>query len=215
MTQECYISATSTTHQDRANEIIGPCGPCSWINLLGLKGSFDLEKELAEIGRLKPFYASTFVSYLLWAEKYGVDVIVYVDSTEISQGMFNMMFSYENIPKEERDLMRKQAIDLVRSVVKRNKNKIHLLETAPIQCIDALLDQDFLVAFNIAATFPDYDKLIGHLRVCVGKENGRYVILDSYFGKITRTREEMIQDIANVDILGGTHEIVGYKKIIS
>lgn len=210
--QNCYISSTLTTHKDRAHEIIGPCGPCSWINLLELKGSFELEKELAEIGRLKPFYASSFISFLLWAEKYNVNVKVYTSSFEISEAAFKNMFDYENIPEEKRLSMKKEAINLVNDVVSRYKNKIHLLKGDPIVLIDKLLDNNFRVAFNVACKFPSQEYLLGHMRVCVKKENGRYIILDSYFGKLNYTREEMIRDLDNVAKIGGNYDLAAYKK---
>ena len=46
------------------SKIVGPCGPCSFINLTGIKGSIKLEKELAEIGRIKPFHASSYTAFL-------------------------------------------------------------------------------------------------------------------------------------------------------
>lgn len=210
--QDCYISSTSTTHKDRAHEIIGPCGPCSWINLLELKGSFELEKELAEIGRLKPFYASTFISFLLWAQKYGVDVDVYTSSFEISEGTFNNMFSFEGISEEKQTSMKEEANNLVKNVVSHYRNKLHILKDKPIDLIDNLLNNGFRVAFNVACKFPPQEDFVGHMRVCVRKENGRYIILDSYLGKLNYTREEMIRDITNLEKISGTYHIAAYKN---
>jgi len=71
MRESCYRSS---------NKIIGPCGPCSFINLIGLKGSPKLERELQESGRMKPFYATNFTSFLVWAEKYKVGIRIFVES---------------------------------------------------------------------------------------------------------------------------------------
>lgn len=171
-----------------------------------------MEKELAEIGRLKPFHASTFVSYLLWAEKYSVDLEVYISSFEISECSFKSMFDYEKIPEEKRLFMKKEAINFVSSVVSRYKNKLQILKGRPINLIDMLLSDGFRVAFNVACKFPFHDKLLGHARVCVRKENNKYIILDSYFGKLVYTREEMIRDLDNVAKIGGTYGVVAYKK---
>ena len=99
--EKCYITSTITTHKDRKKEIVGPCGPCSFINLVGLEGSFELEKRLSEMGRMKPFWASDFTSYLIWAEYFNKKIEVFVTQTDISDGTFKMIFEYEKIPSKK------------------------------------------------------------------------------------------------------------------
>ena len=123
----CYITSTRTTHKHRRNEIIGPCGPCSFINLVKLKGSFKLEKKLAQMGRLRPFYASDFTSFLIWAEHFKKKIEVYTQNLNISSGTFKMMFKYEKIPKGKQKKLRDECLNRHNEIVQRNKNRIHLL----------------------------------------------------------------------------------------
>jgi hypothetical protein len=90
--ENCYITSLRTTHKDKPKEIIGPCGSCSFINMVGLNGNFKLEKKMAEMGRLKPFHISNFTSFLIWSEYFNKKIKVIVSDLKIQDGLFDMIF---------------------------------------------------------------------------------------------------------------------------
>jgi hypothetical protein len=179
--ESCYLSA---------NKIIGPCGPCSFINLVGLSGKPELEQELAEEGRLKPFYASDFTSFLLWADKYNIKIKVFVEDTNLPEGLFQMMFKYEKIPVEKQESMKKELNLRHKSIIKKFRKNIFELSGNPIDKIDNLLKEGYAVAFNIADYFGG-DFLVGHQRVVYGKKDKFFLIKDSKYGLMKLTEEEM------------------------
>ncbi|MEI7718704.1 MAG: hypothetical protein WCI72_02460 [archaeon] len=210
MKESCYITSTRTTHKHRKKEIIGPCGPCTFINLIGLKGSFKLEKRLVELGRLKPFYASNISSFILWAKKYKKEIIIYTEDTKMSNGTFKMMFRYENIPKEKQKELKKQAIERYEKIIKENKSKINIIKEKPLKIIDKLLANEYSVAFNMADYF-GHSFLTGHLRVCYKKDDKFYYIKDSKEGLMKLTKKEMQKGFSNLKKIGSKQEIIAYK----
>ncbi|MFH1500802.1 MAG: hypothetical protein ABIE22_02545 [archaeon] len=127
------------------SKIIGPCGPCSFINLTGLKGTAKLEEQLAELGRLKPFHASTYSAFLVWMGKYHADMEVFTESKKLNNKMFELMFYYEKIPKKLQSKYKQQAIKLIEKRNKKYSSKIKLLKR-PIKKLDELLNKGYLVA---------------------------------------------------------------------
>jgi len=209
--EKCYITSTKTTHKDKKNEIIGPCGPCSFINLIGIKGSFELEKELAEIGRMKPFYASNFTSFLIWGEHFGQEIQIHTEDLNISEGTFQMMFKYEKITKEKKKEMKNECLERHKKIIDKKKDKIHILKDKPLEVIDKLLDKGYWVAFNMADFF-DTNFLVGHSRVCYKNENDIYYIKDSREGILKLTKDEMENHLNNVKEIDGTFYLIAYKK---
>ena len=207
---DCYITSVRTTHKDRKNEIIGPCGPCSFINLVGLKGSFELEKELAEMGRMKPFYASNFTSFLIWAEHFNKEIELYVENLDISEGAFETMFKYEKIPKEKQEALKEECLRRHAQIIQRNKSRIHILKDEPLKIIDNLLAKGYYVAFDMADYF-DRDFLVGHLRVCYKKEGVSYFIKDSREGLLKLSRKQMKEHLGNLKKINSYFEVIGYK----
>ena len=210
MKEPCYITSTITTHADRKKEIIGPCGPCTFINLIGLKGNFELEKELVESGRLKPFYASNISSFILWAKKYKKEIIIYTEDTKLSNGTFKMMFRYENIPKEKQKELKKQAIKRYEKIIKENKSKINVIKGNPLKMMNKLLTDGYSVAFNMADYF-SHSFLTGHLRVCYKKDDKFYYIKDSKEGLMKLTKKEIQKGFSNLKRIGSKQEIIAYK----
>jgi len=208
--EHCYITSTLTTHKERKDEIIGPCGPCSFINLIGLDGSFELEKKLAEMGRMKPFYASNFTSFLIWSEYFNKEIEVYVENPDISEGTFNMIFKYEKIPKEKQKELKEECLRRHSQIIQKNKDKIHILKDKPLKVIDDLLSRGYAVAFNMADYF-DKDFLVGHSRVCYQKKNSVYYIKDSREGILKFSKKQMEEQLNNVKKMKGTFDIIGYK----
>ena len=213
--EKCYITSTRTTHKNRKNEIIGTCGPCSFINLVGLKGSFELEKQLAEMGRMKPFYASNFTSFLIWGEHFNKEIMVYTQNVNISDGTFEMMFKYEKIPKEKQEGLKNKCLKRHSQIILRNKSRIKIIEDTPLKIIDYLLDEGHSLIFSMADYFGG-NFLVSHYKVCYGKKNNEYLIKDSGFGdvegvyKITKGRME--RELHNIKKMNGTLDIISYKK---
>ena len=203
MEEKCYKSA---------NEIIGPCGPCSFINLIGLKGSPKLEKDLQKIGRLKPFYPSDFTSFLVWAKKYNLGFVIYAKHLDLEEKTFQMMYKYEKIPKHKQKEMRKQCEERRRKIIDENKDKVNKLIKDPLDQIDKLLTKGYVVAFTIAEDYKKRGFLVGHMRVCYKKDKDTYYIKDSGRGLLELTKKDMKFDLDNQGKIGAKFEIVGYKK---
>ncbi len=193
------------------SKVIGSCGACSFINLVGLKGSAKLEKELAEGGRMKPSWASDFTSFLLWGEKYGFDFKIFVERTFVSKEVLEMMIKYENISKNEQEKFKKEVASNHNKIVKRNKDKINLLNVNPLRKIDSLLRQNYSVAFAIADKI-DRDFLVGHMRVAYGMKKKKYLIKDSVFGLMELTQKEMKRHLNNLKEINGNYEIIACKN---
>lgn len=203
MKEKCYISA---------KKIIGPCGPCSFINLIGLKGSAKLEEELSELGKLKPFNLSDFTSFLLWSNKYKKDIEIYVNSTKISEGLFKFIFNYEKVPKGKRKELKEKANKRHSKIVQRYKNKIKKIGKNPLEKIDELLENGYWVAFCEAHKFKNKKGLVGHFKVAYKKENGNYLIKDSAKGLDELPRKKMRQQLNNLKKMKGPYNIIAYKK---
>lgn len=211
MKQNCYITSLRTTHKNRINEIIGPCGPCSFINLINLNGCFELEKELSQMGRLKPFFASNFTSFLIWSNYYKINIQVYTNNLKIPNKMFEMMFKFEKIPNNKQEKLKNECLLRQKEIVEENKNKIHLFKEKPIEIIDKLLDKNYIVAFNMADFF-DKDFLVSHFRVCYKKDNEIYYIKDSREGLIELNKDEMLKHLNNLKAINTPSDIIGYKE---
>ena len=197
-----------------ANKIIGPCGPCTFINLIGLKGDPKLEKKLQKIGRIKPFYASDFTSFLVWAEKYKLNVKVFVEKLKLKEGTFKMMFKYENIPKEKQQQKRKECIKRREDIIRKNKGKIFLLKKDPLKQIDELLTKGYSVAFTLGFHEKGKNFIVGHMRVAYKKEKSIYFIKDSEHGLLKLSEKEMKQDLKNLKVIGSNYEIIALKTKI-
>jgi hypothetical protein len=207
-----YITSVKTTHKHRKSEIIGPCGPCTFINLIDLKGSFELEKKLASSGRLKPLYMSDFTSFLLWAKKYKKDLEIYTSQIKTPEGTFRMAFKYEKIPKEKQKRIKEKVIKRRNKILEKNKDKINLFKGDFLKLIDKLLSEGKLVAFTVGTIQSKTKEIVGHFRVCYKKEKGIYFIKDSSKGHMKLTRAQMKRDIGLLDKISSKKEIIAYKN---
>lgn len=205
MKEKCYITSVITTHKDRRDEIIGPCGPCSFVNLVGLEGSFDLEKKLAEMGRLKPFHISNFTSFLIWAKYYGKDFRIVVSDTKIGDEIFDIIFDYEKIPDEKKGLIKKECLERYEKILEENKDRIIVSDKDYLSVIDESLDEGYKIAFLVI-----FNKE-SHWVVCYKKEGGKYFIKDSARGLLELNKEELEEALDRFEDRGFSWEVIGYK----
>jgi len=210
--EKCYVTSTRNTHQNRKDEIIGTCGPCSFINLFGLKGNFNFEKELAEMGRLKPFHASNFSSFLIWAEYLKKDVTVYTSGLSISDKMFDMMYRYENTKEKNKKKFRQECLRRVNMILLKNEINIKIYKKDYLGLINFLLLKNKIVIFSMADDFFHDGNLISHYRVCYGKDGDDYLIKDSGFGDVEGilriSEKDMRKHLDNAKKVTGVNEIV-------
>lgn len=159
--------------------IIGPCGPCSFINLTGIKGSSKLEKELSELGRLKPFYLSTYGAFLVWGEKFHKNFQVYTTSTKIPKKAFDLIFYYEKTLPILKKKYRKQALGLSKERNKKYANKIQIIKKS-LKKLDTLLAENKKVGVSLAENYLNKEiKPVLHWVIAFKKEGENYYFMDS------------------------------------
>jgi len=211
MEEKCYITSTLTTHKHRKKEIIGPCGPCSFINLIKIKGNFELEKELAEIGRLKPFHACEYTAFLIWANKFKKKLKVFTSSRKINNKKLNLMIRYENVPKEKVKEYKKMARQWHEKIDKKFSNRIKLLRK-PLQKINELLEQNYRIAVLTSDFYFHKENPVPHWIVVFKKEKNKYWICDSANGIISLTKKQLEEGWKINRKQGFSIQLVAYKE---
>ncbi|VVB79942.1 Uncharacterised protein [uncultured archaeon] len=190
------------------------CGPCSFINLVGIKGSKKLELTLSNMGRLKPFHASTYSAFLVWADKHNKDILAFTSSRKLNKKMFELMIDYEKIPRSKQREFKDKANSLLKLRNKRFKNKINILKN-PFLKLDELLEKKYLVAFLTS------DFYLSRLRkpvphwIVVYKRKGRfYSCMDSAQtdGITILTRAQLEKGIKLNKSQGFMPQLVAYKR---
>lgn len=197
-----------------AKKIIGPGGPCSFINLTGLKGSPRFEKKLSEIGRLKPFHASTYSAFLEWAEKYKWDLTIYTKFKKLNNKMFNLMFFYEKTPKNLQGDYKKKAIKLIEKRNRKYASKIKLL-ISPINKLNELLKNDYKVAVLTSSYYLKKPRVpVSHWIVAYKRIGNKYYFMDSAKknGKTILTKEDLIKGFRLNKKIGFCPQLVSYKS---
>lgn len=179
LTKGCYISKSKTN-----------CGPCSFINLAGLKGNPKMEKELSDIGRIKPFYASDYTSFLVCADRHKKDVEAYTSSRQLNSKMFKLMIHFENIPENKRAEYIKKAINNHHKINKRFSQKIKTLRN-PLQKIDYFLNKNHKMAVLISDYYLKKKQPVPHWIVAFKKVGNKYYFMDSAKGIISLTKQEL------------------------
>jgi len=154
------------------------CGPCSFINLVGIKGSIVKERKLMKTGRIKPFHGSLYNSFLVWADKFGYDLEAYTFSRKINKRMIKLMVRYEKIPKSKVKDYTKKVKDLSLKRDKKYKDKIHFLEN-PIKKLNSLLDKGKKVAVLVSSCYMKWREPVPHWIVIYKKKKEIYYIMDS------------------------------------
>jgi len=188
------------------------CGPCSFINLAGLKGNKKLEEELASTGKLKPFKLSDYTSFLVWAKKYQVPLEFYTASKKIDSKLFKSMFRYENISKKSQSKYKKKIKSLFG---KRNKllGKNVILLKNPIKKLDELLHKNYLVAVGICNAYLKNSKSTSlHWVVAFKKIRNKYYFMDSGKGITISTKKQLKKAFKISKKQGFPAQLVAYKK---
>jgi hypothetical protein len=179
------------------------CGPCAFINLTGIKGNKKLEHELSEIGRLKPFHASDYISFLIWAKRFGLKFEVFtkyrkptkssIKSMKVS-GMIKSWKTFETSMNKR---------------VKRYSGDAHILKD-PIKTLNSLLENDYKVAV-ITSNFYARKNPTPHWIVAYKKEGKKYFFMDSSFGNINLTEKQLMKGFRLNKNFGFCPQLVAYK----
>lgn len=190
------------------------CGPCSFINLTGIKANKNTEFELSEIGRLKPFHASTYSAFLVWAKKFKKDLLVFTSSKKINKKMLRLMNFYEKVPKEKQNEFKIKAEKLLSFRNKKFENKIQILKSA-IRKLDQLLSQNYKVAFLTSDSYlNEKRKPVPHWIVAYAKKGDYYYFMDSAKsnGRTILTKKELAKGLKINKSQGFMPQLVAHKK---
>lgn len=204
MKERCYTAS---------GKVVGPCGPCSLINMLGWKGSARLEKSLADIGRVKPFNFCNFGSFLIWSRKYNLNLQIFVKRTAID--CLKSIYQTEKIPANKRRAMTLEATKKHRHIVAQNKNRIHIFSGSPVKKIDSLLAEGNRIAYLVALWRKKAHEWTGHWRVIYKKKGQRYFVKDSAIslapGLLVLNREQIKKSMADLPKIYASPQIVAFK----
>ncbi len=176
----------------------GYCGPCSFINLLGIKGSLKLERHLIEIGRAKPFFNSDWTSFLIWADLYKKDLEVYLTTTKFHKEKYINLEkdfdAFKNLPKKEFIKLTNSAGKRYQRLVKKYMSKIIIIRN-PLKKLDELLETRGSVVVSTNTFYAKESRKLPHFFVVYRKEGKYYHIMDSAFGLIKLTRSKLKKGI--------------------
>lgn len=180
---------------------------------MGLRGSPKLEKNLSAIGRIKPFFATDYTSFLVWAHKYKKDIEVYTTSKKLNKKMFRLMIYYEKIPKEKIKNYRVEAQNRHQEINKKFASKIRLLKR-PIQRLDDLLKNGYKVAVLISDYYLKRPrKPVPHWIVAFKKEIDKYYFIDSANGIISLTKQQLEEGFKINKKDGFNPQLIAYGKL--
>jgi len=201
MKQKCYVSK-SKIH----------CGPCAFINLIGLKGTPKLEERLSSIGRIKPFHASDYTSFLIWAQIYNKDVEVYTTSKKLNDKMLRLMIRYEKIPKNRIKDFKKRAMERHQKLNNEFSNKIRILKK-PLQKLIYFLDEGYKVAILTSDYYSHPKNPVPHWIVAFKRMGNKYYFMDSAKGIISLTKQQLERGFEINKKDGFNPQLVVYKKL--
>jgi hypothetical protein len=160
------------------SNLVGPCGPCSFINLSGIKGNVKKEKELSKLGRFKPFGGTEYTGFLEWGNKYNLPIRVFVTKNKVDRKMFDFIFETEKISKVKKKILMNKAIEHFNKQNERYKDKIELIKDIQAK-LNSLLKEKYKVATSLAVFSKSNNKFFPHWIVAYKHEKGRYCFMDS------------------------------------
>ena len=183
------------------------CGPSSFINLIGIKGTKKLENALSDLGRLKPFYITDWTSFLIWAERYGKELEIHLENPDLNEKMFKLMKKHEKLSEakfnEYKQAAKKRHLKLKAKycpLVKSLKN--------PLKKLNELLNKKYRVVVSIAGL----KNGTPHLFVAFKREKDKYWFIDSTLGIISLTKNKLIKQWKLNKKQGFGALLVGHKR---
>jgi hypothetical protein len=186
------------------------CGPCSFINLTGIKGNKKNEGRLAREGKLKPFKASSYILFLIGGNIFKKNLTVYTRSRKLNNKMFRLMFEYEKIPKGLHSEYKKLAIARFDRINKQFSAKVNS-PGYPVTKIDSLLDSGHRVAI-LTSSFYFSESPIPHWIVAFKKDKNKYYFMCSKKGIVKLTKEQILKGFKINKKQGYYPVLVAYKK---
>lgn len=186
------------------------CGPCSFINLTGIATNKKVEMELSQTGKLKPFKASSYSAFLVWAKRYNIDLNVYTNSKKLNEKMFNFMISYEKIPKELQEKYKLAAKKRFDALNKKFSSRVKKLGD-PIKRLDKLLSEGNRVAVLSSSFYAKDEPAAPHWIVAYKKEDKKYHFMCSIKGAITLSEKDISSGFKINKNFGYSPALIGYK----
>ena len=168
------------------------CGPCSFINLTGIRGNKKIEKELAEEGKLKPFKASSYTAFLVWSKKYKKELTIYTVSKKLNNKIFDFIIKYEKIPKELQEKYKNLASKRFEKLNKRFSLKVKGLQS-PIKKLDFLLKNGCRVAVLASSFYLGKERTAPHWIVAFKKEKDKYYFMCSQKGVVILSKKDLLK----------------------
>jgi hypothetical protein len=160
------------------SKLAGPCGPCSFINLTGIKGSPKKEEELSKTGRFKPFRGTMYTGFLEWGKRYNLPMQVYTTSKRIDKKMFEFILKFEKTPKQKQPILKNKAIRLFEKQNKLYKDKIQLIDDVT-EKLNSLLKEKHKVAVCLTVFNSKKREYIPHWVVAYKRVGNYYHFMDS------------------------------------
>lgn len=187
------------------------CGPCSFINLTGVDGNKKIEKDLAEKGKLKPFQASSYTSFLVWSKKYNKKLIIYTSSKKLNNKIFDFMIRYEKIPKKLQEKYKNLASKRFEKLNKQSSSKVRGLKS-PIKKLDSLLKKGYKVVVLASSFYLGKERTAPHWIVAFKKEKSKYYFMCSQKGIIILSKKDLLKGFKLNKKVGYYPVLVSYKN---
>lgn len=176
----------------------GHCGPCSFINLLGIKGSLKLERKLMGAGRAKPFRNSDWTSFMIWADLYKKNFNVYLTTTKFHKEKYDKLErrfdEFEDLSNGEFEGLKKNAERRYKRLLRKYKSKINIIKD-PLRKLDELLKEGRKAVLSTNTSLIEGSRGLPHFFVVYKKEGKYYQIMDSAFGLTKMSRAQLEKGI--------------------
>jgi len=185
------------------------CGPCSFINLTGIKGNKKLEENLSKEGKLKPFRASSYTAFLIWGNKYNKKLTIYTASKKLNNKIIGFMTKYEKIPKELQERYKNLAIKRFKKLNKKFSSKVKKLQD-PIKKLDSLLEKGYFVDVLICSFYLKVNS--PHWIVAFKKQGDEYYFMCSKKGQIKLSKKDLLKGFKLNKRNGYYPVLIAYKK---